>query len=165
MNGSLLIVEAEDITAVEAFVADDPYCQAGLFETVVIRPPWFYGPGQPPRQTLFFTMIRTGRMPIVGGNWKMNMDLATGVELAEDLAAACADSIDRCEVAIFPPFPYLQAVGKALELLGRNCVVGAFIERIDVSHTHRLVETLNERTKKVTAAAEARRLRLVKDDP
>jgi len=38
MNGSLLIVEAEDFTAVEAFVADDPYSQAGLFETVVIRP-------------------------------------------------------------------------------------------------------------------------------
>ncbi len=46
MNGSLLIVEAEDITAVEAFVADDPYCQAGLFETVVIRP-FHWGLGQP----------------------------------------------------------------------------------------------------------------------
>ena len=30
---------------------------------VIIRPPWFYGPGQPPRQTLFFTMIRTARRP------------------------------------------------------------------------------------------------------
>ena len=38
----------------------------GKLETVVIRPPWFYGPGQPPRQSLFFNMIRTGRMPIVG---------------------------------------------------------------------------------------------------
>jgi len=55
-----------------------------------------------------------GRMPIVGGNWKMNMDLASGVELAEDIAAGCADLIERCEVALFPAFPYLQAVGKAL---------------------------------------------------
>jgi triosephosphate isomerase len=54
------------------------------------------------------------RMPIVGGNWKMNTDLASGVELAEDVAAGCASLIDRCEVAVFPPFPYLQAVGKAL---------------------------------------------------
>lgn len=54
------------------------------------------------------------RMPIVGGNWKMNMDLASGVELAEDIAAGCGDLIDRCEVAVFPPFPYLQAVGNAL---------------------------------------------------
>jgi triosephosphate isomerase len=54
------------------------------------------------------------RMPIVGGNWKMNMDLASGVELAEDIAAGCGELIDRCEVAVFPPFPYLQAVGNAL---------------------------------------------------
>jgi uncharacterized protein YciI len=38
VNGSLFIIEAEDIAAAEAFVADDPYNQAGLFETVVIRP-------------------------------------------------------------------------------------------------------------------------------
>ncbi len=35
-------------------------------ETVVIRAPWFYGPNQPPRQTLFFQMIRDGKAPIVG---------------------------------------------------------------------------------------------------
>jgi len=38
----------------------------GLLETVVVRPPWFYGPGQPERQTDFFKMIRRGTMPIVG---------------------------------------------------------------------------------------------------
>lgn len=37
------------------------------FEWAIIRPPWFYGPGQPPRQSLFFAMIRDGKMPIVGG--------------------------------------------------------------------------------------------------
>ena len=35
-------------------------------ETVIIRPPWFYGPGQPPRQSLFFTMIKDGKGPLVG---------------------------------------------------------------------------------------------------
>lgn len=39
---------------------------AGQIETVIIRPPWFYGPGQPARQSLFFSMIRHGRMPVVG---------------------------------------------------------------------------------------------------
>lgn len=39
---------------------------AGNIETVIVRPPWFYGPGQPPRQTLFFRMIRDGHVPIVG---------------------------------------------------------------------------------------------------
>ena len=35
-------------------------------ETVLIRAPWFYGPNQPPRQTLFFQMIRDGKAPSVG---------------------------------------------------------------------------------------------------
>ena len=38
----------------------------GKLETVIIRPCWFYGPGQPPRQTLFFKMIREGKAPILG---------------------------------------------------------------------------------------------------
>jgi uncharacterized protein YciI len=38
MNGSLFIIEADDMAAAEAFVADDPYNQAGLFESIVIRP-------------------------------------------------------------------------------------------------------------------------------
>ncbi|HMP52907.1 MAG TPA: NAD-dependent epimerase/dehydratase family protein [Candidatus Melainabacteria bacterium] len=38
----------------------------GQIETVIIRPPWFYGPGQPPRQSLFFQMIKSGKVPIVG---------------------------------------------------------------------------------------------------
>lgn len=39
---------------------------SGKIETVIIRSPWFYGPNQPDRQTLFFTMIRDGKMPLVG---------------------------------------------------------------------------------------------------
>ncbi|MBI2571346.1 MAG: NAD-dependent epimerase/dehydratase family protein [Candidatus Schekmanbacteria bacterium] len=39
---------------------------SGELEAVIIRPPWFYGPHQPARQTRFFTMIKTGRVPIVG---------------------------------------------------------------------------------------------------
>lgn len=35
-------------------------------EIVIIRSPWFYGPGQPPRQTQFFSMIKAGRFPIIG---------------------------------------------------------------------------------------------------
>lgn len=40
--------------------------ERGALETVIIRPPWFYGPNQPPRQTAFFRMIREGKAPIVG---------------------------------------------------------------------------------------------------
>ena len=46
--------------------------QVGKIETVLVRPPWFYGPFQPPRQGLFFRMIRDGKAPIVGdgGNFR-----------------------------------------------------------------------------------------------
>ncbi len=36
--GSLLVVEADDREAAEAFANADPYAKAGLFESVVIRP-------------------------------------------------------------------------------------------------------------------------------
>ena len=38
MCGSLLIMEAGDVTEVEAWCAGDPYAAAGLFERVEIRP-------------------------------------------------------------------------------------------------------------------------------
>jgi uncharacterized protein YciI len=36
--GSLLVVEAENAAAAEAFALADPYAKAGLFESVTIRP-------------------------------------------------------------------------------------------------------------------------------
>ncbi|MCX7886380.1 MAG: NAD(P)-dependent oxidoreductase [Verrucomicrobiae bacterium] len=41
--------------------------RSGGIETVIVRAPWFYGPRQPSRQTLFFKMVRDGKAPIVGG--------------------------------------------------------------------------------------------------
>jgi nucleoside-diphosphate-sugar epimerase len=59
----------------------------GNLETVIVRPPWFYGPDQPPRQTEFFSMIRRGKGPIVGsGNNLRSMgyvdNLCQGLMLA-----------------------------------------------------------------------------------
>lgn len=62
-------------------------------EAVIIRAPWFYGPNQPPRQTLFFKMIRDGKAPIVGsGNNLRSMayvdNLCQGLSLAAETEAA-----------------------------------------------------------------------------
>lgn len=46
MNGTLLVVEADRIEDVHAFLADDPYGRVGLFESVVVRP-WSWGLGKP----------------------------------------------------------------------------------------------------------------------
>lgn len=44
MNGTMLVVAAEDIAAVSAFVAADPYVRAGVYDRVEIRP-WQCGLG------------------------------------------------------------------------------------------------------------------------
>ena len=65
----------------------------GRIEVVVIRAPWFYGPNQPPRQKLFFEMVRDGKAPIVGnGENKRSMayieNLAQGLFLAAESPVA-----------------------------------------------------------------------------
>jgi uncharacterized protein YciI len=44
--GSLLIVEAADLRAVETFIDADPYTQAGLFERIEVHP-WAWRRGNP----------------------------------------------------------------------------------------------------------------------
>ncbi|MCH2161695.1 MAG: triose-phosphate isomerase [Phycisphaerales bacterium] len=68
------------------------------------------------------------RRPFIGGNWKMHGDLASSVELVEGLLAAFGteDVLEQVDVAICPPFPYLQGVGHALrhyaiQLGGQDC--------------------------------------------
>ena len=54
------------------------------------------------------------RMPFVGGNWKMNTDLASAVELAEDIMAGLGEDDLTSDVVLFPPYPYVQAVGRVV---------------------------------------------------
>ncbi|MFB9314865.1 NAD-dependent epimerase/dehydratase family protein [Nocardioides plantarum] len=61
---------------------------AGRVETVAVRPPWFYGPFQPARQSTFFAMVAAGRFPVLGdGRQARSMvhvdNLVQGVALAE----------------------------------------------------------------------------------
>ncbi|WP_027794103.1 YciI family protein [Paraburkholderia acidipaludis] len=49
MNGTLLVIEAEGLDDVMAFVSNDPYMQAGLFDRVEIRP-WDWSLGNPERR-------------------------------------------------------------------------------------------------------------------
>jgi phage terminase small subunit len=53
------------------------------------------------------------------------------------------------------------ALGKALELIGRNKSVQAFRETVEVSHTHRLEQALARKSKEVEKAALERTLVLV----
>jgi nucleoside-diphosphate-sugar epimerase len=69
----------------------------GMLETVIVRPPWFYGVDQPPRQTLFFSMIRTGKMPIVGSGNNLR-SMAYVDNLCEGLLLAAFTERARGEV-------------------------------------------------------------------
>ncbi|CAN5502066.1 NAD(P)-dependent oxidoreductase [soil metagenome] len=77
-------------------MAEDLVNQAnneGKIETVIIRPPWFYGPHQPLRQTLFFTMIKDGKMPIVGSGENLRSmayvdNICQGLTLCEQIDRA-----------------------------------------------------------------------------
>lgn len=61
------------------------------------------------------------RKPFVAGNWKMNMLRESGVELAKELAEhKPAGDID---VAVCPPFVYIDAVGQ--ELNSTSVMLGA----------------------------------------
>lgn len=53
------------------------------------------------------------RRPIVGGNWKMNLNEAGATDLAKALTQENT-SAGSCEVVVFPPFVYLRQVERAL---------------------------------------------------
>ena len=62
------------------------------------------------------------RKPFIAGNWKMNTNSASAVALAAGLAKEL-DAIDTVDVAVCPPFVYLQSVASALS--ASNIAVGA----------------------------------------
>lgn len=58
----------------------------------VLRPPWFYGPGQPERQARFISAVRRGRFPLVSpGTQRRSM------AYVPDLAAACLRALHRSD--------------------------------------------------------------------
>ncbi len=80
------------------------------------------------------------RRPFIAGNWKMNLDRASAVALAEGLAKE-AEEVDGVDLAVCPPSVYLEAVGRAVAgskvALGAQNVYhqpkGAFTGEISVS--------------------------------
>jgi len=66
----------------------------------------------------------TSRIPMIAGNWKMNLTLAEAVQLVNAIAESLK-GLDRLEVLVAPPFPALlrvkETIGKAPILLaGQN---------------------------------------------
>ncbi|MBA4029254.1 MAG: triose-phosphate isomerase [Planctomyces sp.] len=59
--------------------------------------------------------MHPSRRPIIGGNWKMNTDRASGAALARQVAAGAAAMGQAApDTVVFPPFVYLDSVAAAL---------------------------------------------------
>lgn len=101
---------------------------ADRIETVLIRPPWFYGPNQPPRQTLFFTMIRDGKGPVVGGGENRRSmayidNLCQGLLLAAMTPAADGRTYWIADARPYTMNEILDTVERLLETeFGQICV-------------------------------------------
>jgi len=117
----------------------------GDVPTVILRPPWFYGPHQPPRQTRFFATIRRGRFPMVGdGTQQRSMvytgNLVDGLLLAEVAAKAPGRAYWIADAQPYELREIIAGVRAALEAEGLGVStrhprlprsVGVVAERVD----------------------------------
>ncbi|MDY6148230.1 MAG: triose-phosphate isomerase [Porphyromonas sp.] len=70
------------------------------------------------------------RQLVVAGNWKMNKDLSTGLDLVKKLKETLSATQHSCKVIIAPPFPLLYPIGQLLEssnisLAAQDCATHA----------------------------------------
>lgn len=92
---------------------------AGDIDATVVRPPWFYGPFQPPRQTTFFRMVRQGRFPIIGGGQQRRSmvyveNLVDGILAAELTPAAKGKGYWIADERPYVVTEIVETVGRAL---------------------------------------------------
>ncbi|MGQ0823421.1 MAG: NAD-dependent epimerase/dehydratase family protein [Actinomycetota bacterium] len=100
--------------------------ERGDLATVVLRPPWFYGPFQPARQTQFFAAVRRGRFPIVGsGRQRRSMvytgNLVQGALRAERAPAAPGNAYWIADAVPYALADVLRTVRDALAAEGLPC--------------------------------------------
>lgn len=74
--------------------------------SVVLRPCWFYGPGQPERQTRFMRMVREGKAPLVGGGQARRSVSYTDAIASAALLAATTPAAAGRTYWIADPRPY-----------------------------------------------------------
>jgi nucleoside-diphosphate-sugar epimerase len=90
-----------------------------LPKITIIRAPWFYGPEQPPRQTRVFSMIKTGRFPIVGdGHNRRSLSYVDSLAYGILLAADSPQAIEKIYwLADERPYPMKEIVDTVREVL------------------------------------------------
>jgi len=95
----------------------------GDVKSVVLRPPWFYGPFQPPRQTQWIRTVRRGRFPLVGDGRNRRSMIYTGNLVHAVLRAEVAPGVEGRQYWVADGDPLdmreiLATVRRALEAEG-----------------------------------------------
>jgi nucleoside-diphosphate-sugar epimerase len=80
--------------------------ERGDLPTVILRPPWFYGPFQPARQSRWFRAVRRGRFPLVGEGTNRRSLVYTGHLVEALLRAEVAGAAPGRAYWIADPEPY-----------------------------------------------------------
>lgn len=141
-------------------------------DAVILRPPWFYGPHQPARQSLFFRMIRDGKAPIVGGGENLRSMAYTDNIVQGMLLAATRDEARGETFWIADERPYsmneiVDTVERLLETeFGQRCahrrmrlpgvvsevagVVDASMQRVGLYHQK--IHVLSEMNKTIACS-------------
>jgi nucleoside-diphosphate-sugar epimerase len=85
----------------------------------ILRAPWFYGPEQPARQTLFFSMIKDGKFPLMGlGENRRSLgyvdSLAYGILLAAEAPVAAGRIYWLADDRPYPMYEIIDTVRAVL---------------------------------------------------
>lgn len=83
--------------------------ERGDVPTVILRPPWFYGPFQPERQTRWMAAVRRGRFPLVGTGGNRRSMVFTGNLVSAMLRAEVAAAAPGNAYWVADPEPYAMA--------------------------------------------------------
>ncbi len=145
-------------------------------DAVIVRPPWFYGPHQPLRQTTFFTMVRKGLFPVFGdGNQSRSMvyvdNLVQGVVRAELVTTPPGAAWWIADGSAYTVNEIVETVGRALAEEGFAVrpnrvrvpdVVGRLAERADAviqrtGRYHQQIHVLGEMNKNIACHIDAAR--------
>lgn len=107
----------------EAEILVERAAQAGDVEVVVVRAPWFYGPGHPARQVRFLSMVRRGLFPLIGrGESRRSLaftpSLAQGLIRAELSERAAGRAYWMADARPYPMREIVEVVKEALAAEG-----------------------------------------------
>lgn len=159
-------------------LVNDFHARFGL-ATTLVRAPWFYGPHQPPRQTLFFEMVRDGKAPIVGDGGNMRSmsyvdNLVQGIELCATHTAAPGRTFWIADARPYSMNEVVDTVEAMLEEAGIECAhrrlrlpaftgsvaygVDALLQRVGVYQQK--IHVLGEMDKNIACSVEGARVAL-----